>query len=33
LDGLAASGETGNGSVEATVKGKVDELTRRFPIY
>ncbi|WP_281280365.1 serine hydroxymethyltransferase [Pelagibacterium montanilacus] len=33
LDGLAANGEDGNGSVEADVKGRVMELTRAFPIY
>ena len=33
LDGLAANGEEGNGQVEAAVKVKVHELTRRFPIY
>jgi glycine hydroxymethyltransferase len=33
LDGLAGNGEGANGSVEAAVKSKVDELTRRFPIY
>ncbi len=33
LDGLKANGETGNGAVEASVKARVDELTRRFPIY
>ena len=33
LDGLAANGEAANGPVEATVKSKVEELTRRFPIY
>jgi glycine hydroxymethyltransferase len=31
LDGLAANGE--NGAVEASVKARVAELTRRFPIY
>jgi glycine hydroxymethyltransferase len=33
LDGLAANGEEGNAQVEAGVKAKVHELTRRFPIY
>ena len=33
LDGLAASGESGNVAVEAKVRGDVAELTRRFPIY
>jgi glycine hydroxymethyltransferase len=33
LDGLAKSGEAGNGGVEEAVKGRVHELTRRFPIY
>jgi glycine hydroxymethyltransferase len=33
LDGLAANGESGNGAVEAKVRGDVGELTRRFPIY
>ncbi|MDB5570264.1 MAG: glyA [Hyphomicrobiales bacterium] len=33
LDGLAAHGEEGNSSVEAAVKARVSELTRRFPIY
>ena len=33
LDGLAANGEAGNAAVEAAVRGKVTELTRRFPIY
>ena len=33
LDGLAAHGEAGNGAEEAAVKGKVEELVRRFPIY
>ncbi len=33
LDGLAANGDTGNGDVEASVRGRVHELTRRFPIY
>jgi glycine hydroxymethyltransferase len=33
LDGLAAHGETGNGAVEASVKARVGDLTRRFPIY
>jgi glycine hydroxymethyltransferase len=33
LDGLAKAGETGNAAVEASVRGKVEELTRRFPIY
>jgi glycine hydroxymethyltransferase len=33
LDGLAKNGDAGNGAIEASVKSKVDELTRRFPIY
>ncbi len=33
LDGLARNGEAENGGVEASVKARVDELTRRFPIY
>ncbi len=33
LDGLAVNGDAGNAAVEAAVKSKVDELTRRFPIY
>jgi glycine hydroxymethyltransferase len=33
LEGLARNGETGNGAVEAAVKAKVHDLTRRFPIY
>lgn len=33
LDGLAKTGEAGNAAVEASVRGKVEELTRRFPIY
>jgi glycine hydroxymethyltransferase len=33
LDGQAKSGEAGNGGVEEAVKGRVHELTRRFPIY
>jgi glycine hydroxymethyltransferase len=33
LDGLAKSGEEGNGAVEAAVKERAHELTRRFPIY
>ncbi len=33
LDGLAANGDAGNGAVEATVRAKVEALTRRFPIY
>ncbi len=33
LDGLAKDGDAGNGAVEAAVKAKVSELTRRFPIY
>jgi glycine hydroxymethyltransferase len=32
LDGLARNGED-NASVEASVQGRVHELTRRFPIY
>ena len=33
LDGLAKNGEAGNGAVEANVKARATELTRRFPIY
>ncbi|MDJ1156936.1 serine hydroxymethyltransferase [Chelatococcus sp. SYSU_G07232] len=33
LDGLAANGEEANAAVEAAVKEKARELTRRFPIY
>jgi glycine hydroxymethyltransferase len=33
LDGLAANGEGGNAAVEESVKARVHELTRRFPIY
>ena len=33
LDGLAANGEAGNASVEDTVRGRVTQLTQRFPIY
>ena len=33
LDGLAANGEAGNAGLEASVRARVAELTRRFPIY
>jgi glycine hydroxymethyltransferase len=33
LDGLARSGDVNNTAIEAAVKRKVHELTRRFPIY
>jgi glycine hydroxymethyltransferase len=33
LDGLAQNGEEGNAAVEASVKERAHELTRRFPIY
>ena len=33
LDGLAANGEAGNAAVEASVRARVSELTKRFPIY
>jgi glycine hydroxymethyltransferase len=33
LDGLAKNGDEGNASVEESVKNRVHELTRRFPIY
>jgi glycine hydroxymethyltransferase len=33
LDGLAANGPDGNGTVEASVRGRVKALTDRFPIY
>ena len=32
LDGLAADGED-NGAVEARVRGEVEALCKRFPIY
>ncbi|MBX9758991.1 MAG: serine hydroxymethyltransferase [Beijerinckiaceae bacterium] len=33
LDGLAANGEGANSKVEESVRGRVSELTARFPIY
>ncbi|MFQ5437660.1 MAG: serine hydroxymethyltransferase, partial [Paracoccaceae bacterium] len=33
VDGLAANGAEGNGSVEASVKARVLDLCARFPIY
>ena len=33
LDGVAKNGDAGNAAVEASVRGKVEELTKRFPIY
>ena len=33
VDGLAASGESGNAAVEGSVAGRVAELCGRFPIY
>lgn len=33
LDGLAKSGPEGNGAVEASVKARVEDLCKRFPIY
>ncbi|MDH5531317.1 MAG: serine hydroxymethyltransferase [Paracoccaceae bacterium] len=33
VDGLAANGEDGNGTVEADVKGEVAKLCARFPLY
>jgi glycine hydroxymethyltransferase len=33
VDGLAANGEDGNGAVEASVKARVEELCKSFPIY
>ncbi len=33
LDGLSQHGEAGNGAVEAAVRDKVTDLTKRFPIY
>jgi glycine hydroxymethyltransferase len=33
LDGLSRNGEEGNAAVEAAVKARVKDLTRRFPIY
>ncbi|MCB5176863.1 serine hydroxymethyltransferase [Microvirga lenta] len=33
LDGLAKSGDEGNAGVEDSVRQRVHELTRRFPIY
>jgi glycine hydroxymethyltransferase len=33
LDGLAKNGDEANASVEESIKSRVHELTRRFPIY
>ena len=33
LDGLAANGEAGNAPIEAAVRERVADLTKRFPIY
>jgi glycine hydroxymethyltransferase len=33
LDGLSKNGDEANASVEESVKNRVHELTRRFPIY
>ncbi len=33
IDGLAANGDDGNGSVESSVKTRVLDLCKRFPIY
>ncbi|MFV0280792.1 MAG: serine hydroxymethyltransferase, partial [Rhodoblastus sp.] len=33
LDGLGAHGEAGNAKIEAAVREKVTDLTKRFPIY
>ena len=33
VDGLAANGEAGNAAVEAAVRGKVEGLCKRFPLY
>jgi glycine hydroxymethyltransferase len=33
VDGLAKNGEDGNGTVEASVKARVEALCERFPIY
>jgi len=33
LDGLAKRGETENATTEASVRGRVEDLTKRFPIY
>ena len=33
LDGLARNGDAANDAVEAAVRDKVHDLTRRFPIY
>ncbi|MFN3892494.1 MAG: serine hydroxymethyltransferase [Beijerinckiaceae bacterium] len=33
LDGLGASGDAGNAKAEESVRARVSELTRRFPIY
>jgi glycine hydroxymethyltransferase len=33
LDGQSKNGDEGNAAVEASVRGKVEELAKRFPIY
>jgi glycine hydroxymethyltransferase len=33
LDGLRKNGEQGDAQVEANVKGRVEALCARFPIY
>ena len=33
LNGLSANGEAGNGAVEASVKARVSNLTKQFPVY
>ena len=33
VDGLAANGEDGNAEVEAAVRGEVQQMCDRFPIY
>jgi glycine hydroxymethyltransferase len=33
LDGLAKHGDDANATVEESVRSRVHELTRRFPIY
>ena len=33
VDGLAANGDAGNAAVEAAVRGKVEALCKRFPLY
>jgi len=33
LDGQSKNGDEGNAAIEASVRGKVEELAKRFPIY